>query len=91
MIEYWIQHSLPYPYLNDEGERITLYFLINAALIGTLRLGVLELSLFISHIDTVDFKIDFFIVSIFDNGVLEPNGVIDVIVSIEVILVTLWI
>lgn len=82
-----IQHSLPYAYLNDEGERITLYFLINAALIGTLRLGVLELSLFfISHIDTVDFKIDFFIVSIFDNGVLEPNGVI---VSIEVILVTL--
>lgn len=84
-----IQHSLPYAYLNDEGERITLYFLINAALIGTLRLGVLKLSLFISHIDTVDFKIDLFIVSIFDNGVLEPNGVIDVIVSIEVILVTL--
>lgn len=50
---------------------------------------MLELSLFISHIDTVDFKIDLFIVSIFDNGVLEPNGVIDVIVSIEVILVTL--
>lgn len=60
-------------------------------MVPTLRLGVLELSLFISHIDTVDFKIDFFIVSIFDNGVLEPNGVIDVIVSIEVILVTLWI